>query len=97
MIRKNAAGKVTVRFPPGHPVLEYPPGQISDRVRHLVDVSLQIEKVMQPINQQLAQMNARLERLESLLESGVTPKEKPLKTEKAPNIIFDLDAFANEL
>ncbi|MCL6479612.1 MAG: hypothetical protein K6T65_14620 [Peptococcaceae bacterium] len=91
MPRTNSMQRVTIRLPKNHPALNCP--NLSERIRQLVDAGLQI----QSINDQLRQINARLDRLESLLESGATPKEKPLKTEKAPNIIFDLDAFANEL
>jgi len=91
MPRTNSMQRVTIRLPKNHPVLNCT--NQSERIRQLVDAGLQI----QSINDQLKQINARLERLESLLESGATPKEKPPKSEKAPNIIFDLDAFANEL
>lgn len=80
--------KLTVRFPAGHPVLKYPPGQRSQRVRELVDAALRLETILSSIDNRLA-------RMESMLLTGGGMSEKtPEETRNAEKmVVFDIEAF----
>lgn len=80
--------KISVRFPANHPVLNYPVGKRSQRVRELVDTALRLEGI-------LCSIDSRMARIEGILITGpVTPKEQPPENndEKKP-VVFDIEAF----
>jgi len=82
--------KISVRFPAEHPVLKYPPGKRSQRVRELVDTALRLESI-------LSSIDSRLARLEGILVSdpdGLVQPGTEKNDEKKP-LVFDVDAFTN--
>lgn len=94
-------GVVSVRFPDGHPIFDYPDKQRGARIRELVDTALKIENLGKGF-ERLDDILNRLAKIESMLSDGVMVNKKPQKVEDnhtteehKSKVVIDIDAFAN--
>lgn len=80
--------RLSVRFPENHPILDYPSGKRSQRVRELVDLALRLESI-------LSSIDSRMARIENILVSGpgTAAPSYPEKNDEKKTVVFDVDAF----
>lgn len=91
------SGSVGVRFPENHPIMSYPKGQRSWRVRELVDMGLAIKDTLFSINEHLKLLSERLSQIECKLESSGVTKFEVTKNQLSDNsqVKVDLEAFSD--
>lgn len=91
------SGFVGVRFPDNHPIMDYPKGQRSFRVRELVDMGLEIKDTLISISVNLKMINERLAHIESESKSSGVVKFNLADNQPSDNhhIKVDLDAFSD--